>query len=156
VEPAGTVTSVGKLRFALVLDSVTPNPPTGAALFKLIVHGRTPPPVRVPDEQMRPDKLVVMRVGMAIAPSVAVAPIGAPFAFDAVTPENLSAVEEARLPDENVTTACATTPAEMTDAFIPYDTQITLPGRLEHETLLPAAVSAAPATKEIAEISLVE
>jgi hypothetical protein len=82
--PAPTVTLAGTVRFALLLESATANPPPGAAAVSDTVHPVLAGVVRVVVVQLR--ALSAVGVGRVIVPLPPTAGMGVPATVEATTP----------------------------------------------------------------------
>jgi hypothetical protein len=147
VAPAGTVTLPGTVVLALLLESVTANPPAGAAALSVTVQEEDPGVFTVPGEQL---KLFNVTGGEScVIAIVAPAPEAAIWALEESVASTLVSVTGTlvlAVPEAIVKVAWATDPLPMTVVFRPKTTHVALPGTLEHDTLLPAAIAAELAT----------
>lgn len=89
VAPAGTVTEAGTASSVLLLDSVTVEPPPGAAGLIVTVQVDVPPPLRLPELQVTEESAGIVTTPLvaasdAILEPVALAPSGLIMPIDVV------------------------------------------------------------------------
>jgi hypothetical protein len=146
VAPAATVTDAGMVSEALLLASVTLDPPVGAAWVSITVQVEIRPPFRLPGAQV-----IEERAGTATMPPAVVnvgssEPVAAtPTGFDMLICVVVALVAR-------VSWTLATTPVAIPLVFRPASKQVNEPCAEEHESVFPAAVAAGPAVALIAEI----
>jgi|SRR5665213_787075 len=139
--PAETVMLAGTLTFALLLESVTTNPPAGAALLIVAVHAEEPGALTLVGEQESP-----LRTGggwiTAIDPPVPDMGIELPETLAAIIPLRVMGMLGLTLAGEIVNVAVATDPLGIRLPVRPYRTHLADPLLSAHETPFPAAVIA--------------
>ncbi len=91
VSPAPTVTLAGTVRFALLLESGTVNPPPGAAPVSETVHPVLVGVLRV--VVVHPTALSATGVGSVMTPAPPEAGMGVPATVDATTPLTITPIE---------------------------------------------------------------
>jgi hypothetical protein len=147
--PAATVTLVGTITVALLLDSETAVPPEGAVPLIVTVQLDVPGPVTVPGVQFR--ELTSSGVGSVIVPPDAVVGIDCPAASEVDAPESERENEVAE--DANCRLTEAKVPFETTVAFNPKTRHVIDPAEFTQSSDLPAAAAAAP-TDALTEVTL--
>jgi hypothetical protein len=75
VAPAATVTEAGTVSEALLLASVTLDPPVGAVVFKVTVQLATAPGFRLPGLHMRDEMAGTVTIALAPADTVSPLPV---------------------------------------------------------------------------------
>jgi hypothetical protein len=155
VAPAATVTGVGTVSAALLLETATAVPPVGAACEMVTVQLLLPPDTTEVGVQVKP--VTVGRVGRltVMVPPVAVAPVEIPLAETAIG--LLTPIEtDPLLVEVSTTDTVATTPLLIRLAFIPVARQVNEPVPVAQFSVLLAAVSADPAVALIEATSVGE
>jgi hypothetical protein len=148
VAPASTVTVPGTVSNALLLPSVTPEPPAGAGCVKVTVHVLTALCPRLVGLQARDKMVGTATIAFVTPDTLSLLPSG-------LTPTALViviAVVPAVGASVNVTVAA--TPAAIMLAFDPVSRQIIEPFAEAQFTVLLAAVATGPGSTEMAEIWL--
>ena len=143
VAPAATVTDAGTVSAALLSETVTLEPPAGAAAERLTVQFDLAPEARAAGVHCREETETVELTLMTppLAETLTAAPAG-----DAPTTLVMEiASDELLLLLERVAVTTATTPEAIPDAFRPLARQVRDPAPETQLSVLPALVRAAPA-----------
>jgi hypothetical protein len=146
VAPAATVIVAGTLSRLLLLDSVTVDPPAGAAGDNVTVQVLTPDCPRLAGVQDREEMfgtVMTPPTGGETFSEFPLASVATGFDIAIVVVVAVVAI---------VTTTLAMTPAAIVLVFNPVTIQVTEPVTDEQATDFPAAVAAGPVVIEIAEI----
>jgi hypothetical protein len=143
VDPWLTVTLAGTVRLALLLESGTLNPPTGAAPVKEAVHDVLAGVLSMVDVQLSPLN-ATDGAGRVIVPDPPTAVMGVPATVDAPTPVSVTPMEVVEGLAAIWNVAMATTPSAKVLVLNPKARQVSP----EQSRLLPAFVVDGPAATE--------
>jgi hypothetical protein len=147
VAPEATVTDAGTVSEALLLASVTMEPPAGAVCVSVTVQVEICPPFRLLGAHVIDERAAgTVTIPPAVVNEGSPEPVAStPTAFDMPIDAVVALVAR-------VSWTLATTPAVIAFVFKPAARHVNKPGAEAHESVFPAAVAAGPAVALIAEI----
>jgi hypothetical protein len=146
VAPEATVTDAGTVSEALLLASVTVEPPVGAVCVSVTVQVPTAPGFRLPGLHVRDDIAATATTPLVPAETVSPSP-------PASTPTGLvTVIAVVPAVAASVSWTFATIPAAIVLVFGPVSRQVSEPDAEAQSMVLPAAVAAEPALAVMAEI----
>ena len=147
IDPAGTDTLPGTVRFELLLESPTAAPPLGAAVSSVTVQVEEPAPDNEAGLHDSEDTWYTVDPGTATVPPLPETVYAAPPTVDPralATPRDVDAAV-----DDKVTFNVATIPFAIVLEFIPATMHVNDPVAPTQEMLFPAVVAVAPALAEM-------